>query len=395
MKKQLLFLLISIYSFNSIAQISFEKGYFIDNTDQKTYCLIKNIDWKNNPTEFEYKLSENEEPKISSIESTKEFRILNQSKYERSVVEIDRSSEDISKMGTDKNPIFKKEQLFLKVLLEGKADLFLYEDGNLKRFFYNIDNSEVKQLIFKEYLTPKNSIGKNVEYKKQLWNDLKCQNITVNDVETIDYKKNDFVNFFIKYNKCNNSDFIDFEKKQKKDLFNLTLRPGLNSSSLTIQNSISNSRDADFDNEFGFRFGIETEFILPFNKNKWAVLIEPTYQYYKSEKKLTSENVNADYTSIEIPIGIRHYMFLNNNSKLFINGSLIIDLSSNSKIDFESSSDLEFKTDNNLAFGLGYKYDKKYSLELRYQTGREILGNYISWSSDYNTLSVIFGYSIF
>lgn len=54
MKKRILFLLITILSLNCYSQISFQKGYYIDNTNQKINCLIKNIDWKNNPTEFEY-----------------------------------------------------------------------------------------------------------------------------------------------------------------------------------------------------------------------------------------------------------------------------------------------------------------------------------------------------
>ena len=59
MKKKLFFLLTIILSLNSYSQVSFEKGYHIDNNDQKISCLIKNLDWKNNPTKFEFKLSEN------------------------------------------------------------------------------------------------------------------------------------------------------------------------------------------------------------------------------------------------------------------------------------------------------------------------------------------------
>jgi len=143
----------------------------------------------------------------------------------------------------------------------------------------------------------------------------------------------------------------------------------------------------------GFRVGIEAEFILPFNKNKWAFIVEPTYQYYKSEN--TKNHVKADYKSIEFPLGIRHYFFLNKNSKIFINGSLIYAFSSNSSIDFEYRKNLEVKPSPNLAFGLGYKHNDKYSLEIRSQTSRQILDNYITWSSGYKTVSIIFGYSIF
>ncbi len=48
---------IIILSVNGYSQISYEEGYYVDNSSQKINCLIKNIDWKNNPTKFEYKMS--------------------------------------------------------------------------------------------------------------------------------------------------------------------------------------------------------------------------------------------------------------------------------------------------------------------------------------------------
>jgi hypothetical protein len=353
------------------------------------------MDWKDNPTEFKYKLSENDETKKANIKSVKEFGIDNISKYIRSTVNIDRSSENIDRLSIIKKPIFKEEELFLKVLVEGKASLHLYEDGDLKRFFYNKENTHIKQLVYKSYRTSDNQIGENNLYKNELWSNLNCSTFNRNKAENLEYYKNSLIDFFVEYNECNGEKNINYEEKQKKDLFNLSIRPGFNSSSLSIQNDVSSSRNADFDNEFGFRFGIEAEFIFPFNKNKWSLIIEPTYQYFKSEKEISNRSVKADYKSIEIPVGIRHYFFLNENSKIFINSSFIIDLSSNSTIDFSSGTELEIKTRNNLAFGIGYKHNDKYSLELRYQTSREILSDYISWSSDYNTLSVIFGYSLF
>lgn len=395
MKKQLLFLLITILSMNCYSQIGFEKGYYINNTNQKVDCLIKNIDWKNNPTEFEFKLTENSDKKKETIKTVREFGIYNISKYSRHKVKIDKSSNDLNRMSTVRKATFQEEELFLKVLIEGKASLYSFEDGDLIRYFYSKDGSIIQQLIFKKYLNIDNKIGTNNRYKQQLWNDLKCSTFKVSKVENVDYKKNELISFFVEYNECNNSEFTNFKEKQKKDLFNLSIRPGFNNSSLSIQNSVSSYRDTDFDNEFEFRFGIEAEFIMPFNKNKWSLIIEPTYQYFKSEKEITNHSVKADYKSIEIPVGIRHYFFLNENSKIFINGSFIFDLSNNSIIDFSPGADLEIKTRNNLAFGIGYKYNDKYSLEFRYQTSRKILSDYIYWSSDYNTLSIIFGYSLF
>lgn len=406
MTKKLFFLLTTILSVKSYAQISFEKGYFIDNSGQKTECLIKNIDWKNNPTEFQYKLTETDSPKTGTLASVKEFGVSGISKFIRATVKIDKSDERIGSLSSNKAPEFQEEQLFLKVLIEGKASLYHYENGNLRCYFFKTDTSdEIRQLVYKKYLAAENKIGENIQYKQQLWQSLKCDAITMRKVETLEYRKNSLINLFTKYNSCTHSEFVSYKKNNKR-MFHLTLRPGLKFSSLSIDRNQSSGRKTDFDNEPGFRFGLEGEFVLPFNKNKWSVLIEPTYQYYKSEKTIDADNVSGgklttsvDYKSIEIPLSVRHYFFLDDNSKLFANLSVVFNADLDSSIDFTRSDDssiyrtLETKSNTHLALGLGYKYNNKYSLELRYQS-RSIL-NYVYWDSNYKSLSVIVGYTIF
>jgi hypothetical protein len=46
MKKQLLLLLCLVFTANAYTQIVFEKGYYINNANEKVECLIKNIDWR-------------------------------------------------------------------------------------------------------------------------------------------------------------------------------------------------------------------------------------------------------------------------------------------------------------------------------------------------------------
>lgn len=92
MKKKLTFALIFILSFNIYAQIKFEKGYFIDNNNFKTECLIQNLDWLNNPAKINYKLNESSEASEQSINTIKEFSV-NTTKYIRFSLNIDKSSE--------------------------------------------------------------------------------------------------------------------------------------------------------------------------------------------------------------------------------------------------------------------------------------------------------------
>lgn len=384
MKKKLLLILTITIAFNAYSQISFEKGYYINNSNQKIDCFIKNIDWANNPTEFEYKLTTDSDKKKVTIKTVKEFSIYNISKYVRSIINIDKSSNSKDQLSTTKKAIFKKEELFLKVLIEGKASLYLFKYGSLRKYFYSKDGSKPEQLVFKKYLITDHTIGENNRYRQQLWTDLKCSTFRMNKIKHINYVKNDLIRLFVEYNECTNQKFINFEDKQKKDLFNLNFRLGFSRSSLSIRNAYSNNSNFDFNTEIGVRFGIEAEFIMPFNKNKWAILIEPTYQYFQSEEELSSKTAN--YNSFEVPIGIRHYFFLNENSKIFINASYIINFTDNSVTVWGPGADL--------AFGIGYKHIDKYSLELRYQTST---GDFkqLSWAYDYNTFSLAFGYSLF
>jgi hypothetical protein len=407
MKKCHSIVLLLILSYNCYSQILFEKGYFIDNSNQKIECLIKNVDWVNNPTSFEYKLDENSESISSNLKTAAGFGIYNVCKYIRSTVKIDISSNKTEELSVEKNPIFEEQELFLKVLIEGKSNLYFYEKSNSKRFFFSKDTSDIIQLVHKRYLQSNNLITENNQYKQQLWNDLKCESIQISSLNKLQYTEKSLIDLFIEFNKCINSDFKDYRSKEKKDRFNLSLRARLNNSSLTMENFTTRS-NVDFGSKSSFGFGIEAEFILPFNKNKWAISVEPSYQNFKSNVTQIIDyslgppdiyNNSISYSSIEISLGLRHYLFLNNDSKLFINGSYVLDFPMNSTFIYRNNNPNSTRqidaTMPNLASGIGYKFKNKYSCELRYQSSRNIVSDYINLNSKYSTLSLIFGYSIF
>lgn len=404
MKKSLITTFIVVLSISSYSQIVFEKGYIILNSGNKELCLIKNMDWRDNPTKIKYKTVGSDEVKTVEIDDIVEFSIDNSSKYIRETIDIDRSTDNLNALSENRKPNFKSETLFLKTLVEGEFSLYEYTDQNIKRFFFSLGNQPIKQLVYKLYKLSNNQVGKNEHYKQQLFNSLKCSDISLG-VKKLEYKHTELIKIFINYNKCKNSDFVIFEEKSKKNTLTFSVRVGLNRSSLSIQNSLTNLLNVDFDNELSFRIGGEVEYILPFNKNKWGIIIEPTYQYYTSKKTTKSSYygerlVSVDYKSIEFPVGLRYYLFLKNKSKLFINASFIFDLSNSkiafNKLDGTNINSLEIEPVTNFAFGLGYNINK-YSLEFRLQTPQEFFGNNVSvnWQSDFKTTSLILGYNIF
>lgn len=403
-KKYIVVIALLCLSNNIFGQIEFEDAYFIDNLDTKVACLIKNIDWKNNPTAFEYKLQEDSEIKTGSIKYVKEFGFSNTTKYVRANVDIDRSKLDIHGISKNKRANFANETLFLKVLTEGKATLYKYEEKSIIRFFFNVNNSKIEQLIYKKYYFTndrgyvENKILENFTFRNQIWLALQCSTISKTQLENLNYRKANLKAIFSKYNTCSNSQNIDFDKKTKKGLYHITLRAGLNNSSFRLQR-FDLGREIDFGYQSSLRLGVELEAVFPFNRNKWALIFEPSYHSYNNELEET-ENSNdtgfIDYSSLDFNLGIRHYLFINNTSKLFINAGYFYSAVFNSKTFFSFDFERELKPNGSAFLGFGFNYNNRLSLEVRYHVDRNILTTTGSGlDSNYQTFGFIFGYTIF
>ncbi len=409
MKNNLLAIILLLTA-SSFSQINFEKGYIINNNNNKNICYIKNIDWKNNPTIFEYKFKLNGKVLNGSIDNIKEFRVDGSYKYIRKIVHIDTSSLNLFNLSHNRNPEFKKQKVFLKTLIQGKANLYMYQKGNRVLYYFNVNNDDIKPLIYKKYLVemydPKTGVTneferKNITYKQQILNNLNCPDITLKNIESLQYKKNDLVELFSKYNKCKNSKEVNYVDLQKRDLFNLNLRLGARNASLTVINYSNSNLDKNFSNKISLIYNLEAEFIMPFNNNKWTILLSPVFQKYKliTTEKLnnisnTKREINIDYQSIELQLGIRYYIFLNNDIKLFVDGNYIIDKVGNSYIQYEGLTKTNIDSQTNMGFGAGIKY-KKYIAEIRVQSNRNILNGYIAWNSSYKNMSLYIGYTLF
>ena len=396
MKKIVLLFAVLIFNINAFSQINFQKGYFINSAGIKTECLIKNIDWSNTPDQFQYKLNDSSDVLKNDIHFISEFGIYDEAKYVRHTVELAKQSTNLS---NERVPKYTTKKLFLKTLIEGKAKLFLYKDAYSKKFFYSIDNETPQQLIYKRYKTNNSSIGTNNYFRQQLINNLKCDIVKKNVLENLSYNEKELSKVITAYNTCFGSTTTSFQKTRKKGaLFNLNIRFGANSASYDISRR---GRAIDFGNNTAFRFGIESEIIFPINKNKWALIIEPTYQSYEATSSSrvlfgsTGES-SVDYKSIELSLGIRHYFFLTNKSKLFVNLAYVNDFSFDSTVNLGNDSFVfDVRSTNSFAFGAGFKHSK-YSLELRYISDRNLFRNEdFAFDQSYSSLALALGYTIF
>lgn len=389
MKTKLIALFLIISSC-AIGQINFESGYFIYNNNQRVECLIKNADWKNNPTEFEYKLKANAETQTGTLISAKEFGITGFSRYVRADVKIDISPADLDNLSKERNPEWSQRRMFLKVLVEGKAMLYYYEKEAIIRFFYSVSDTAINQLVYKEYYVGNDQIAENFKFREQLWIDVRCADAGLNSVENLRYTRTELERYFKKYNEGYENQPIVYRDKKKRDYFHIRLTPGLNYSGVEVSNGDSPYLYTDFGNQINFRIGAEAEFILPFNKNKWGIIFDPSYQYFNASGQSGLRTKKINYHSIEFPIGLRHKFFMNENLSFFVDALYITNFS----FDFNSTiSNLDVRSGGSFAIGGGAGF-KKISAEIRYSTDRNLLNDYVYWNIDYRRISLILGFRI-
>lgn len=387
MKKLIPILFILIHTL-TFSQINFEKGYIIKSNDVKIECLIRNVAWKNNPTFIEYKASENEATQKITINEMKEFNVGSY-KYKRFTTNIDRSSDNLNSMSHSKPFEFISETLFLKVLIEGPISLYSYEDGNLSRYFTST-GTEAEQLNYKQYIDDKtNSVAENLQFKQQLHNLLKGDNLQLKDFENLNYKEKELIKLFEKYYATTDT-YSNFKEKQNKSIVNFKAVIGVNFSTAKANNSIVYSSNYDFESKAIPNLGLEVEYVLPFNQNKWAIFFNPSYQKYEQTAQRKYMKASFDYSFIDLCFGVRHYFYVSQNSKIFVNAGYTPTVNLDSQF-FQGTSELEVSKSANFFIGAGFNY-KRYGLEARYNFKRNFLQDYTYWSSEYNSYGITFSY---
>lgn len=393
-KLSLLVLLLSCYL--SFSQIDYEKGYLIDNSGKRTECFIKNYDWKNNPTTIEYKLSNDSNALEGTLKEVAEFGVDNFSKYVRANVDVDRASIDLNNYDFSRIPNYKPEILFLKVIKEGNVVLYSYEEGNLNLYFIRAKEGKIEQLVNKPYKIDNLQTGFYQYFRQQLLNAFEdCKDIK-EAVEKTKYNKTGLESVFVKYYQCSGQTVAEINKNKPKSDFNLSIRPGIAMNSFAYEGDSFTGSDVDFGNKSSVRLGVELEVVLPFNKGKWALLAEPNYKAVSFSKTVpTYGEVTADIKTINVSLGVRHYMFLNTKSKLFLNLVYNVNVSNSSTGGYQFALDeFDINQGDNFSAGLGYKY-KKYSAELRFDLSGKYATSYEFVEAKTNTIAFILGYTFF
>ena len=146
-QKFLLGLCLHVFLISSQAQVQFQKGYYINEEQVMITGLIKNLDWKYNPTSFEFKKSEEAPVVTLSLEKVHEFGIDTNLRYKRYSVLLDTTYFSLNNPGKNPNPGFKESLLFLKVLVDGEASLYSHISSEGTHYFFSLNDKNPEPLM--------------------------------------------------------------------------------------------------------------------------------------------------------------------------------------------------------------------------------------------------------
>jgi len=376
-------------------QIDFVPGYFIDNDNNKVKGFIRDADWKNNPTKFSFKRSLDSKKEEKDISEVSEFGIDNISKYVRSETNLDRSTNNLNKLKWNKHPEFKKETLFLKALVEGDADLYMYEADNLRRYFYRVEEDAFEQLVYKKYRST-HSIGvrENNRFRQQLINSLKCNYTKAPIFTKTTYTRKSLIKIFKTYNSCTGGVVKDHDVVVKRDLFNIDLKGGIGLSFLTLDHELDLDVYTKFPATFTYSVGVEAELILPFGNNTWSAVVDPSFTKFRASQINREKDVIYDYLALDFPIGLRYNHFFNDENRVFVTTSYSANVAVNSTIAYRGSLTRRISPKFSPVFSVGYKKKDSVSVELQYAYRRNLLSHIPTWQTYYSRLNLMFGYNV-
>lgn len=356
------------------AQAQFENGYYIRDTGEKQSVLIKNENWKKSPEQIYFKTDPQATETRINIKNLSEFGIDDDVTFIIRTVDIEVSSENISKLTDNKSPVFESQKVALRKIVEGTIALYEYQFDNGNRYFVKEVNQELVPLIYKKYLVTPNQIAVNAHYKQQLSLMFsEKSNVLQKELERLTYTRSSLSKIIAKYSSLNNQTATTYTDKVKnKTRLGISAYAGLEQISASYQFSDEAPVNPSFDNMNRYYFGAELELLILNERLGFftgysfkSKISEPVILQTSVAERTQTATFNYDNNSWTI--GARGYIPIVENIDLTVSAGLTREHVSDFSIRFEISSiDENYDRNGTSRFlGLGMTY-KRFFAEARY-----------------------------
>ena len=380
-------------------------GYIVKNDGERIECHVFNSGNEEATTFYMYILPGNSKSQKMDLAAVKEFGLDNGQKFIRELIQIDVSSDRIKRAEeAEYLPEFQEGHAYLKVLYEGpRASLYSYFDEGRMFFYYKVRESNIALLFYKQYRVEvdgghiKEIIVDNT-YKEQLSTAFKPDDPKM--MKRLTYTKKSLMRFFETVNQAEVGSAPILYKKISQGYFRANVSGGLNFNNYLIQN-LDYSQVIVFPQKLSFTYGLEFEYILPYNKHRWGLFLGANHSSYQSSdaSKVGNDNLTdfeINYKAFDFPMGISLNVPVYKNISVFSKVGFVPQLITESSYLTLGAKDYHyaFESVGSAVFTAGVRVGR-FSAEYRYFTNRNITQNIYSRGSTLAQSSILVGVSLF
>lgn len=385
---------VSLNAQNTKENLEQQKGYYITAIGNRVNGYYKTTDFLDAES-LQFKKTETEPYTTLDVSTVTEYGIGTEFKFIKRTFQFDDTETSMKRLDTQSTPNWVTTTGFLNVLVEGEASLYSYRGKNGTKFFYNIKSKEevpIEQLFYKRYRISQTSISENRVYLQQLLRDVRCEDQERSYFAKVKYDKKPLIRVFKQYNECIGEDYTAYNNSTGKNFeISITAYAGAHLTSFKV-----NSPEADSDAEGLLSPAVGVEFALVFPSEKWAFLGRVEFENLSGETEGNYERGFAnnitdiyelDAQAINVQVGVRHNFARKDKSNFFVDGMVCASIpygeivkrtvvNTDGGNSFERPGEtFDLQTSFCLNFGLGYTYQNKYGVALRYETGRNMFTN--------------------
>ncbi len=384
---------LGIFSAGAFAQMSYEAGYYIDNAGEKVEGFIKNVDWKRNPKDFSFKKSLSESPRTLFIEDVQAFEVIDQIKYIRRLILVDKSTDYRYQLNDSMVPENEYDEVFLRVIVEGNASLYELRTNYNTRFYVSVNGSTVEQLEFKRFKIDNHDIETNDAYQDQLYELIVCSSIDEDRFFSLEYTRSVLEDFFIEMNTCLGSSSKRYIV-QKRERYNIMIGPRLVYNSLYINDSNAH-RSYDFGKSMSISFSAELELFLPYYNNRMAFFIGVSHLEFEFEHTADFGYASIKHRSISVPAGLRLSYYLSEKSRLFLQAGASYTFKNNTYFKSDYRNNITETTPVwNVLIGSGIVISDQINVQVNVEPWKEFFMVIRTMDLDYTSVSLTTSYHL-
>lgn len=384
--------------FASISYAQEKKGYYINNNNEKVEGYIRSAAILN-PATVSFKPLSGGDFAALNLNNVTEYGIDNEVKLQKHTVDVDMTGGN--QVAGSKESVWNKMDIFLNVITEGDATLYSYTMNNVVRYFYSVKSKDIapKQLIYKKFQESSGPVKENHSFRQQLYADLKCEGQTDRSFLKVNYYQDELTDVVKKFNACNSSGTSTdagtsktFAKnEEKKVAIKFTLYAGADFTNIKVSTDQSNLTSTE-ENTTSPGIGAELalrilkgdyEFFTRFEYEKLKATVENTYSFSSYNTVTETHMLEADV--LNFYLGARKNFAIGAQNKIFVDAALCISnpigdwemyrKAYNAGGNYVMSGRIDgLRTSFSVNFGVGYVFNDKYGIAVRYDTNRNMFG---------------------